>query len=153
MTLCYAPSTGGFYDTDLHDSVPDDALEVTNELRAQLMDAQAAGAQIALSAETGLPEALSPLDDVENRRAALVRRTKAEAERRILAISPVWRQANDLRAPCPDAEARFTAIDAVRAASNAIEAELAAAEPDALAAWPVADNPLWPAAAAEQEPA
>ena len=62
MTLCYAPSTGGFYDTDLHDSVPDDALEVTNELRAQLMDAQAAGAQIALSADCLLYTSPSPRD-------------------------------------------------------------------------------------------
>ncbi|MFC0685066.1 hypothetical protein [Novosphingobium clariflavum] len=153
MTLCYAPSTGGFYDTDLHSTVPDDAVEITNDLRARLMDAQATGAQIVVSAQTGLPEALHPLDEVEALRAALVRRTKAEAERRILAIAPVWRQVNDLRAPCTDAEARFTAIDAVRAASNAIEAELAAADAEALADWPVTDNPLWPTATAEQEPA
>jgi hypothetical protein len=74
---------------------------------------------------------------------------KREAERRIEAISPPWRQLNDLREPSDAGAARFAAIDAVRAASDAIEAVLAKAPAAALDGFPVADNPLWP----REEPA
>lgn len=52
---------------------------------------------------------------------------KAEAARRIEGIAPLWRQTNDIRQPSSEGTARFTAIDAVRAWSNQLEATAAAA--------------------------
>lgn len=66
-------------------------------------------------------------------RAALIGAAKAEAGRRIDAIAPLWRQTNLLRDVGPGAP-EFAAIDAVRAASNRLEALLAAASDDELAA-------------------
>ena len=47
---------------------------------------------------------------------------KAEANRRIEAVYPLWRQANVLREGGEAVAAMGTAIDAIRAASDAIEA-------------------------------
>lgn len=58
---------------------------------------------------------------------ALLVAIKAEAARRIEAISPGWQQTNDLRLPSTAGAARFAAIDAVRAWSNQLEATAAAA--------------------------
>ncbi len=49
---------------------------------------------------------------------------KAQAEREILAMAPLWQQLNDLRNPTPEGDARFAAIDAIRAKSNRDEASL-----------------------------
>lgn len=52
---------------------------------------------------------------------------RAEAGRRIEAIAPIWRQLNDLRESSEAGAARFAAIDAVRAWSDALEARAVAA--------------------------
>lgn len=52
---------------------------------------------------------------------------KAEAARRIEAISPQWRQTTDLREPSEAGATRFAAIDEVRAWSNLLEREAAKA--------------------------
>lgn len=51
----------------------------------------------------------------------IVAAIKAEAARRIEAISPDWRQRNDLRLPSPEGNERWAAIDAVRGWSNMME--------------------------------
>lgn len=82
--------------------------------------------QLVLSVETE--------DEVKARlRGGLIAAAKAEAGRRIDAIAPLWRQTNLLRDVGPGAP-EFAAIDAVRAASNRLEALLAAASDDELAA-------------------
>lgn len=54
---------------------------------------------------------------------------KAEAGRQIEAFAPIWRQLNDLANPAdPAAIERRRRIDAVRAWSNALEAQLRAAQ-------------------------
>lgn len=58
------------------------------------------------------------LTRVEGRIVAAI---KAEAARRIEAISPDWRQRNDLRLPSPEGNARWAEIDAVRGWSNRME--------------------------------
>ena len=60
--------------------------------------------------------------------AQVISAIKAEAARRIEAISPLWRQQNDLRAPSDAGAARFAAIDAVRGWSNRMEQLLARAD-------------------------
>jgi hypothetical protein len=50
---------------------------------------------------------------------------KSLAAARIEAVSPDWRQRNDLRLPSAEGEARFAVIDAIRAWSNEAEERLA----------------------------
>ena len=72
------------------------------------------------------PEELEALPDtywVEHDMAEAIRAIKAEAERQILAIAPLWKQLNDIREPSPEGNARLAAIDAIRAQSNADEAK------------------------------
>ncbi len=142
MSLRYSPSMGGFYDTDLHADIPADAIYIRPARHAELMLAQAEGATIVPSQLTGCP--IAALPSTNELRERLIIATKAEAKRRIERISPWWRQVNDLREPTSDSLARFTEIDAVRSASDAIEQcvlECPAAE---LVAFAVLDHSLWP---------
>lgn len=140
----YSRSTNGFYLPGLSTNVPDDAVEITAERHRQLMEAQADGRRILADARG------RPIADRRTRpaagqlRARLRTAIQREASRRIRAVSPEWRQMNDLREPSAAGAMRFARIDAIRAASNAIE-ELAAGVPAGdLAAFPVATHPLWP---------
>lgn len=69
----YSARTRGFYSTDLHDSVPDDAVEVSHEEWMALMEAQSLGKQIGPN-EQGRPTATTPVPTPEQsataRRAA-----------------------------------------------------------------------------------
>ena len=58
MTIRYAASTRGFY-ADWHKQVPQDAVEITGALHAELLEAQAKGARITARAD-GWPEAIFP---------------------------------------------------------------------------------------------
>lgn len=72
------------------------------------------------------PEELEALPDsywAEQDMAEAIRAIKAEAERQILEVAPIWRQLNDIREPTPEGDARLAAIDAIRAQSNADEAK------------------------------
>lgn len=58
--MLYAKSTSGFYRPDIHgDSIPADAVEITNEEHAALLAAQAAGKRIEAGAD-GRPVAVDP---------------------------------------------------------------------------------------------
>lgn len=89
-------------------------------------------------------------------KAGLIAETKAEANRRILAILPEWKQRNyTARAvekvaagEVGDDEwnamsAAWTAIKAVRVASDAIEAEIATLTDEQAGQYDVAASPLW----------
>lgn len=56
----------------------------------------------------------------------LIGEIKSHAAKLIEQISPDWKQTNDIRSPSPLGEARFEAIDSIRAWSNDIESRLAA---------------------------
>lgn len=165
MMLYFAMVTDGdfqraaFFDLRIfpQDGLPPGAVRITPEKYAALLAGQAAG-QIICADAKGRPRLTNPVPT----RPALLLAIKQESGRRILAISPAWQQTNDLRAllagdPAPAAEARFAAIDAVRAASDLIEQQLAATPDRALPAFPIAENPLWPvfgpADQTEQDPA
>jgi len=89
-------------------------------------------------------------------REIATRMVKSEARRRILAIASLERQANDNAAialtgsawaQSPEATAardRRTRIDAIRAASNAIEAVIARMPAANLKAFDASTHPLWP---------
>lgn len=58
--MYYSKSTGGFYDTAIHGtSIPVDAIEITAEQHAALLEAQSTGQQIGAD-ENGYPVAIDP---------------------------------------------------------------------------------------------
>lgn len=58
--MFYSPSTGGFYDEAIHgDGIPADALQITAERHAELLNAQSTGKQIQ-AGEGGIPVAIDP---------------------------------------------------------------------------------------------
>jgi len=142
MALFYS-ATAGFFDDAIHALLPADAVPITPARHRELLAAQGEGAAIE-PGEDGRPRLRRPSTSIAARRAALIRRVKREATRRIEAAAPIWRQLNDQRAPSPAGDARFAAIDAIRSASDAIEAQIATLSADALAALDVAAHPLWP---------
>lgn len=153
MGVFYSVITGGFYDSKIHaDTLPDDAVSIAIFRHTELMQGQAAGAKIAADPETGAPVIIWP-DPLSLAVAIeLMRlRTKAEAERRIITVSPIFRQMNDLRsaqvgdAMSAEAAVRFTKIDEIRAASDAIEAEISAlTDAEAILMLNFSNHPLWP---------
>ena len=143
MTIFYSPSRRGFFDSDVHDAMPVDAKRITPARHRQLIAAQEQGAQIVPS-DKGTPVINWPGNNAALRRAGTTAAIKRQARRRIEAISPPWRQLNDLRDPSAAGAARFAAIDAVRTASDLIERDLAQTASGALTDFPVSDHPHWP---------
>lgn len=47
MGIYYSASAGGFFDSAIHKSIPDDAVSITNERRSELLAGQAQGKVIA----------------------------------------------------------------------------------------------------------
>ena len=116
MTHFYSPSTGGFYTRETHGArMPADVVAISARRHAELMKAQNAGARIEAGAN-GKPQARYP--DATDRRADLTSAIRREARRRIRAVSPEWRQLNDMREPSAAGAARFAAIDEIRRASE-----------------------------------
>ncbi|MES2173292.1 MAG: hypothetical protein V4523_05025 [Pseudomonadota bacterium] len=144
MTLYYS-ATRGFLAESLHPDLPADAVAITAADHLALLDGQAAGRAI-VAGDDGRPR-LAPVarPTIGQLRERAVTSTKREAARRIEAIAPLWRQLNDSRKPGAQADQRFAAIDAIRAASDAIEAEIAAAaNAKDLRAIDIAHHSLWP---------
>ncbi|MGN6518670.1 MAG: hypothetical protein ACTHK2_04510 [Dokdonella sp.] len=74
MTTFFAPSTGGFYSSDLHgDNVPQDAVEIDDALRLQLLAAQAQGQRIVAGAG-GVPVAEDPPAPTHDQQVAALKR-------------------------------------------------------------------------------
>lgn len=138
----FSPSTLGFYLEGMHRNIPADAVEISAVRHAALLKAQAERGPIEIDRHGKPVAARAP--SATSRRALLLVAIRAEARRRIEAISPVWRQMNDMRTPTPASAARFAAIDAIRAASALIEQDLAETGSAALGSFPIADHPLWP---------
>lgn len=143
MALYYSASTPGFFDDAIHTSIPNDAAAITPARHRALLAAQAEGATIVAGPE-GRPLIHRPRPTIGQRRATLTAQTRKEAARRIDAVSPIWRQMNDQRHPSASGEARFAAIDAIRTASDTIEAIIMTSGDDALTAFGVAAHPAWP---------
>lgn len=150
MAIHYSASLHAFLDDTIHATLPGDAVAITAARHAELLAAQGEGALIIANA--GRPQIRRRTANLTDRRAAMVRQIKREAARRIEAISPIWQQLNDMRLPTPSdsamepaAAARFTAIDAVRAASDMIEDAIAGATAAQLDLIDISNHPAWPA--------
>ncbi|WP_267382237.1 MULTISPECIES: hypothetical protein [unclassified Sphingomonas] len=162
MSYHYSAATASFYHADVHDALPDDAVQISAGQHARLLAGQASGRSI-VAAPNGRPT-LSKLTapKLDELRAGAVRAVKREARRRILAVATIERQSNDNAAIALAAVAnllgnvhddrgatiaalrRRAAIDAIRAASDRIETTIAKANADDLAALDVMTVPLWP---------
>lgn len=156
--LYFSASAGGFYDEAVHGAaIPDDAVPVTRARHAELIAAQAKGAAI-VAGEGGRPHVARAPATIAHRRATAIASAKREAQRRILAVAPLWRQANDnaaialeaLDGAGRDVDAaldRRHRIDALRDCSDTLEAAIAAMDAAALDALQIADDGHWGVAA------
>lgn len=142
MTIKYSASAQGFFDTDLHRSIPDDAVTITKGRHKELLAGQAAGYEI-VAGKRGRPKLRSLYSNsIEDARAASVRAVKREAARRIADTMPIWRQLNAMR---ENKDPGFHRVDLIRSASNLIEEQLGQLIlMEEIAAFPVEQNPLWP---------
>ncbi|WP_150126838.1 hypothetical protein [Sphingomonas panacis] len=158
--IIWSPSTGHFYHTEIHgEDVPADGVSITSHRHRTLLDGQRSGRQIAAGAD-GKPT-LTPAIRVTT---ATLRQhagmdIRVEARRRILAVASIERQSNDNalfglyanklidKQAFDEALARRLRIDAIRAASNTLEAKIATWAAAALGKLDVTDPAHWPAEA------
>ena len=75
MKLFYSKTTGGFYDDRIHTTIPDDAVEITEDLHASLLDGERAGRRITSDAD-GKPMLADPLPLSADALWALLRRQR-----------------------------------------------------------------------------
>jgi len=157
MSSFFSPSTRGFYSAAVHgDNMPADVVQISQARHRQLVEAQAAGATIAIG-HAGRPVIHRAPDTLAGRRRAAVQAVKREARRRILVVAPAWRQTNDnsllalaafqlsatmtSNVDTTGPLARRRAIDALRAASDRLEERLETmGGPELLAFDPSADT-------------
>lgn len=59
MTYMYSPSTRGFYTREVHSTIPDDVVEISEDQHAELLAGQAAGKIISAAAD-GTPVLQDP---------------------------------------------------------------------------------------------
>lgn len=160
MTEFYSPSRGGFFDDQINRSIPDDCLALKPGQRQALHAALATGKVIRVTAAGAVQAVAPPPPDPDDRRARLHVAVKREASRRILAVAPMWQQINDLRilttaddtANRDAARSRGAAIDAIRAASNVLDAAIDTMGARALAQIDVTSDGHWPPATPETAP-
>lgn len=138
--IYFDPETGGFLSDAFH-AIPAAAVAVSARRHADLLLAQANGATIVADTR-GRPRIDMP--DVTQRRARLLLAIKAEVQRRILLVAPLWQQIIDMRRPDDAARARFARIDALLDASWVIEAVVPTLASAAVDSFPVTDHPYWP---------
>lgn len=93
MALYFSAAAGGFYDSDIHSTLPTDARQITAETHAALLGAQADGKVIAGN-DNGDPVALTPLAPSEKEILIALRR-----RRDALLTASDWTQVPD--APFP----------------------------------------------------
>lgn len=141
MTIYFSPSAHAFFHGE--DRAPSDAVKITPARHRSLLAGQSGGATIVVGPDghPRLERARKP--GVVETRAQLGRLVKREAHRRIIAIAPLWRQLNDLRAASKAGAARFAAIDRIREASSVIEAAIAASDAAQLIDLDVRNHSAW----------
>ena len=139
MTHWYSPSRRGFGLIIWGKKKrPKDAIDISAEEHAALFPPGQPTREI----ETG-PDGKPrwKLASIDDQRADAIFAVKAEAKRRIEAVLPLHKQMNAMRVGGPDADAAFQKIDAIRAASNLIEKDIADSEMPLDV--PVTDHPAW----------
>ncbi|HEX8381391.1 MAG TPA: hypothetical protein VF619_12690, partial [Allosphingosinicella sp.] len=134
------------------------AVKITRRRHRELIAAQETGAIIVVG-DDGRPKIRRPRDTEAARRRFALQLVKQEARRRILEIAPGWRQANDnaaiaqaalehailgeISADFIPALDRRRAIDAIRAASSRLEAQITTMSAAELEAFDVGAEANW----------
>lgn len=137
-------TSGGFFDSDIHgDAVPADAVPLTPARYQELLAAQADGKELYVG-KGGVPKFRTRAISAAQIRGEMTAVIRSEAAARINAVSPLWQQLNDTRNPTDAGAIRFARIDAVRDASNRIEAQIADLPAAELSAIDIPNHPLWP---------
>lgn len=118
-----------------------DAVDLTADEHAALFPAGEPTREIETGPDGKPRWRMASIDD---QRADAIFAVKAEAKRRIEAVLPLHKQLNALRLDHLSAEncEAFATIDAIRAASNLIEQDIAESEKPL--AVPIKDHPAWP---------
>lgn len=152
--MFFSPSSGGFYDPAINRDIPADAVRISRERHGELIAARAEG-KIIVPDRRGRPMIREPRIGADQLRTRAIASVKAEARRRILAVASLERQANDAADIAIEAFAgagtdlegaldRRYRIDAIRAASNAIEAQIERMPAANLTAFDPFTHSLWP---------
>ena len=76
MKSFYSKTTGGFYIRGIHETMPDDAVEISEARRVELMDGQAKGKRIEPNSD-GLPVLVERVVTDEQRMTARKRKARA----------------------------------------------------------------------------
>lgn len=155
MSIHYSPARDAFLDARLHTDLPADAIPVSAQDHTALLQARTAG--LTITVQAGRPVAVQPTVPIDRRRAQRLASVKLEAARRILATASLVQQANDNAAiamaalagggsdAVADAIDRRLRIDAIRTASNVLEATIATLSARRLDALDVTADHHWPA--------
>jgi hypothetical protein len=159
MSLHYSAAHNSFYDSGIHAELPDDAVPITAARHGELMAGQAEGKCIVADSKGRPRLAPRPALPLEQQREAALRRVRAEARRRILSVASLERQANDNAAIAMQALQiaqagastidttaaldRRARIDAIRTASNALEAAIDGMNAKAIAEFDPATPERW----------
>ena len=69
MSMFYSAQNGGFYDTDVHETIPSDAVPISKELYQHLLSGAAAGLSV-VADQDGIPRLSDPPTSEEIRAAA-----------------------------------------------------------------------------------
>lgn len=75
--MFYSKSTGGFYDPEINEKIPSDAVEITTEQWQSLMAAQSSG-QIIQADKKGNPQAVNPPAPTKDQTIAVYERAAQE---------------------------------------------------------------------------
>lgn len=141
--ILWSPSRAGFYPAAAPypaDALPGDLIAVTPKRYAALLDAAAQSGRAIVAGADGAPNLAPPTcQSGDQLRAALHRRIKREAARRINAVAPLWKQVNAMR---HGSDPGWDRIDLIRSASDAIEESFAGCEGDA--PQNISTHPFWP---------
>lgn len=79
MSFKYSPAQGAFFHVDIHDTFPEDAVDVSPEEHTELMRMQSTGHEITPCPTTGRPLATRPtLAPVDPKSPAALARRQAE---------------------------------------------------------------------------
>lgn len=152
--MFFSPSSGGFYDPAINRDIPADVVRISRERHGELIAARAEG-KIITADRRGRPMIRELRIGADQLRARAIASVKAEARRRILAVASLERQANDAASIAIEAFAgagtdlegaldRRIRIDAIRAASNAIEEQIARMPAANLTSFNPSTHPNWP---------
>jgi hypothetical protein len=144
MSIFFSPSACGFFHADIHAEIPADAVAISEARHRELLDGQAGGSSIVAGAD-GRPRLDRPAKPhLAERRSHAVQLVKAAAADQIERTAPAWRQLNALRGPAGAADPLFSRIDAIRMASDEIEAAVCRMTSAQLESFDPRDPAHWP---------